>query len=76
MEHERLSDMPAPLRWTMIFIKQLGFPVAICFYLMYQQYVGGKETVLALHEFKEVLIQVKDILQQQNYILRRNIKDE
>jgi len=69
--------MPPSLRWIIIFIKQVGFPVMICCWLMYQQFVSGKETIKALQDFKEVMTQVKDTLEQQNRILRhRSIKDD
>lgn len=70
--HERIQDMPAPLRWVMIFIKQVGFPIVVCVWLAYQQFVEGKHNTKALMEFKEVIIALKTSIDQQNRILRRN----
>lgn len=69
--NERIADMPAPLRWFLVAFKQVGFPVMVCVWLAYNQFVSDKETVKALHEFKEVMVSVKDTLEQQNRILRR-----
>ena len=73
MEYQRTTDLPPPIRWTLIAIKQVGFPVVICFWLMYQQFISGKETVKALQDFKEVMISVKETLDQQNRLLRRRL---
>jgi hypothetical protein len=72
MNHERLDDLPPYLKWIMTFINRVGFPVLVCIWLAYQQFVLGKETVKAISEFKEVMISVKDTLEQQNRILRNN----
>lgn len=72
MNHERTDDMPVYLKWIMTFINRVGFPIMVCIWLAYQQFVSGKETVKALHEFKEVMMSVKDTLEQQNRILRRS----
>lgn len=76
MMHERSEDMPAYMRWAMTFINRIGFPIVVCGWLAYQQFVLGKETIKALQEVKEVLIQVKDGLQDQNKILRHRPKDD
>lgn len=76
MQHERVDDMPVYLKWLMTFINRVGFPIVVCGWLAYQQFVMGKETVLALHDVKEVMIQVKDALESQNKILRRRPRDD
>lgn len=76
MIHERNDDMPIYMKWIMTFINRIGFPIVVCGWLAYQQFTMGKETVNALHEFKEVMIQVKDSLDAQNQILRRRSKDD
>lgn len=74
MQHERTDDMPTYLKWGMTFINRVGFPIMVCVWLAYQQFVQAKETVKALQDFKEVMLSVKDTLEQQNRILRRNGK--
>lgn len=77
MNHERSDDMPQYLKWAMTFINRIGFPIVVCAWLAYQQFVSGKETIKALEGFKDVMIQVKDTLEQQNRILRHHsLKDE
>lgn len=70
MNRSRLDDAPAILRWILISIKEVGFPVVICAWLMYNKFVSDKETVKALQEFKEVMVKVQVTLEQQNRILR------
>lgn len=76
MNYERTDDLPKYLKWFMTFINRVGFPIMVCVWLAYQQFVSGKETLKALQDFREVMIQVKDTLEQQNKILRHNGKDE
>jgi hypothetical protein len=76
MNHERMDDLPQYLKWGMTFINRVGFPILVCAWLAYQQFVAGKETLKALQDFREVMIQVKDTLEQQNRILRHRSKDD
>lgn len=75
MQHERQEDLPQYLKWVMTFINRVGFPIMVCMWLAYQQFVSGRETVKALQDFKEVMISVKETLEQQNKILRHKSKD-
>ena len=70
------GDIPNNMKVFMTIFNRVGFPVIVCMWLAYQQFVSGKETVSALQEFKDVLIQVKDTLEQQNRILRHHGKDD
>lgn len=76
MNHERQDDLPVYLKWAMTFINRIGFPIVVCAWMAYQQFVQQKETVDSLHGLKEVLISVKDSLDQQNKILRRRLRDD
>lgn len=76
MQHERSDDIPPYLRWGMAFINRVGFPILVCIWLAYQQFVSGKETLKALQDFRDVMVQVKDTLEQQNRILRHGRRDE
>lgn len=76
MQHERTDDLPPYLKWLMTFINRVGFPIMVCIWLGYQQFVAGKETVKALQDFKEVMIAVKDTLDRQNRILMHRAKDD
>lgn len=71
MQHERYEDMPRYMKLFMTFIERVGFPILVSIWLAYQQFVSGKETVRAINDFKEVMIQVKTTLEQQNRILRK-----
>ena len=62
MQHERVDDMPQYLKWLMTFINRVGFPVLVCCWLAYQQFVTGRETIKTIQDFKEVLMQVKSSL--------------
>ena len=75
MNHEKLDDVPLYLKWVMTFINRIGFPIMVCCWLAYQQFVSGKETIQALQEFKQVMISVKETLDQQNRILNRSYRD-
>lgn len=76
MNHERADDMPLYLKWGMTFINRVGFPILVCMWMAYQQFVTGKETIKALEDFRIVMVQVKDSIDQQNKILRRRSKDD
>jgi hypothetical protein len=67
---ERLGDMPAPIRWVMVFIKNVGFPIVVCVWLAYQQFIDGKDQRKAINDFRDVLISLKGSIDQQNRILR------
>lgn len=72
MDHpHRYDDMPRQLKWIMNFVNRLGFPILVCIWLAYQQFVDGKNNAKTLGEFKEVLIGLKTSIDQQNKILRR-----
>jgi hypothetical protein len=71
MQHERQDDLPPYLKWVMTFINRVGFPILVCMWLAYQQFVSGRETVQALHDFKEVMLQVKDSIDNQTRTLKR-----
>lgn len=77
MQHERQDDLPQYLKWFMTFINRVGFPIVVCAWLAYQQFVSGREIVKALQDFKDVMASVQATLEQQNRILRRrNGKDD
>lgn len=70
-DRDRITDMPAPLRWFLIAFKQVGFPVLVCVYLGYMQFIDRKEDRKAMSEFKGVIEGLKTSIDQQNRILRR-----
>lgn len=63
--------IPNSVKVFMVVFNRLGFPVMVCIWLAYQQFISDKETIKALHEFKEVMVQVKDSLDAQTRVLRR-----
>lgn len=69
-DNGRATDIPPYLKWAMDFINRVGFPIVVCAWLAYQQFVSDKEMRKALQEFKEVMVSMKDTLEQQNRILR------
>lgn len=75
-DHGRQEDLPIYLKWAMTFINRVGFPIVVCAWMAYQQFVQQRETVESLHGLKEVLISVKDTLDQQNRILRHKSRDD
>ncbi len=76
MQHERTDDLPQYLKWVMTFINRVGFPILVCIWLAYQQFVSGRETIRALQDFKEVMVQVKDSIDQQTKMIRRRGRDD
>lgn len=74
--HERMDDLPAYMKWGLTLFNRVGFPVLVCCWLAYQQFISGKEIVKALQDFRETMIAVKDTLDQQNRILRRKGRDD
>lgn len=68
--------IPNNVKWIMKFINNVGFPIAVCIWLSYQQYVQGKEIVKTLSDFKEVMISLKTSIDQQNRILRHHPKKD
>lgn len=77
MSHEeRITDMPAPLRWFLIAFKNVGFPVIVCVWLAYQQFVDGQEQRKALGEFKEVVMSLKTSIDYQTKLMKRKNFDD
>lgn len=76
MQHERTDDLPQYLKWIMTFINRVGFPILVCMWLAYQQFVSGKETIKALQDVREAMIQVKDSIDQQTKMIRRKGKED
>lgn len=74
VQHERIDDMPIYLKWGLTVFNRVGFPVIVCAWLAYQQFISGKELTKAVQDFKEVMTQVRDTLEQQNRLLRRSHK--
>lgn len=70
--HERMDDMPKQMKWFMTFVNRLGFPIIVCMWLAYQQFVSGKEGVKALQELKDSVMKVDSSIVQLNQTLRRN----
>lgn len=70
-DRDRLTDIPSPLRWFLVAFKQVGFPVMVCVYLAYMQFVDAKEQRKTMGEFKEVIAGLKTSIDQQNLLLRR-----
>lgn len=75
MSHEQL-ELPNSVKIFLTLFNRVGFPVIVCGWLAYQQFVAGKETLTAMQGFKEALIKVNDTLEQQNRILRHRGKDD
>lgn len=73
---ERLSDMPAPLRWFLVAFKQVGFPVLVCVYLGYMHFIEGEKTRNTQNELKEVMISLKGSVDYQTKILKRKYSDD
>ncbi len=76
VDHERLSDMPPTLRWVLVFIKQVGFPILVSFYLAYMHFVEGAKSTVAMNDFKEVISGLKTSIDKQNRILSRKHSDD
>jgi len=72
MHEEHITDMPGPIRWFLVAFKQVGFPVLVCIYLAYMQFVDGRNNIKAINEFKEVMLSLKDSIDQQTKALRRH----
>lgn len=68
--------MPNGVKVFMAVFNRLGFPVMVCIWLAYQQFISGKETVKALQEFKDVMVQVKDSIDTQNRLLRHRSRND
>jgi hypothetical protein len=69
---ERLTDMPAYLRWFLIAFKQVGFPVIVCLYLGYLHFVEQEKNRNTQQDFKEVMMSLKTSIDYQTKILKRN----
>lgn len=76
VQHERQDDLPQYLKWVMTFINRVGFPILVCIWLAYQQFVAGKETVVTMQGVKEALLQVKDSIDQQTRMLRHRNRED
>lgn len=76
MSQSEGEDMPRQVKWVMTFINRVGFPILVCIYLAYMQFVDGKEQRRTMGEFKEVVISLKASIDQQNRILRRKNVDD
>lgn len=76
MSHEQ-ADIPNNVKVFLTVFNRVGFPVIVCGWLAYLQFVAGRETVKALTDFKDVMVKMNDTLSQQNRILRhRTGKDD
>lgn len=64
-------NVPAWLKWTMTFINRVGFPIVVCFWLAYQQFVISKETVATINNLKFVLEEIRIGMNQQNKYFRK-----
>lgn len=71
-EYHRSEEgyIPQNVKWIMKFINNIGFPIAVCIWLAYQNYTQGKETIKALNEFKEVVVSLKGSIDQQTRTLK------
>lgn len=74
MNHERTEDMPLYLKWVMTFINRIGFPILVCMWLAYQQFVSDKEKTKALFDVKEALFTVNSTLEKQNVMMEQQNK--
>lgn len=74
MDHERAEDLPRYIKWTMTFINRIGFPILVCIWLAYQQFISGKETLRALEEFKAVIGEVRVSLDNNTETQKRLIE--
>jgi len=55
----------------MTVVNRVGFPIVVCAWLAYQQFVSDREQLKMMVEFKEVLISLKTSLEQNNRMMRR-----
>lgn len=67
--------MPGYVKWVMTFIERVGFPILVCIWLGYQQFISDKQIVKALQDFKEVMTKMTNTIEQQNRILRHKQQD-
>lgn len=51
-------------------LNRVGFPIIVCVWLAYQQFVIGANTNKALSDFREVLMSLKTSIDTQNKIMR------
>jgi hypothetical protein len=76
-ESDRLSDMPGPLRWFLIFFKQVGFPTMVCCFLAYMLFIEGPKNRKNMDDFRDVISTLNRNIEIQTKILRhRNGNDE
>lgn len=64
------DNIPNSVKVFMTVFNRLGFPVMVCLWLAYQQFITAKETIKALDDFKAVMVEVKNSIDQQTRILR------
>lgn len=69
-EHHRDSDMPSQYKWIRYLIRDLGFPIVMCFYFAWQQNTQGKKTVEAINDFREVVSTLNRNIEQQTKMLK------
>lgn len=70
MQHERTEDLPQYLKWTMTFINRVGFPILVCIWLAYQQFILEKEIIKNLQANREVMLQMKESIEAQSRIFK------
>lgn len=82
-DHQRLDDMPGPLRWFLITYKQVGFPMLVCAFLAYMYFIEQAKSRQSVNEFKEmfmkqteVISSLKTSIDQQNKLLRHKRTNE
>lgn len=76
IHHPRYDDMPKQLKWVMTFVNRLGFPILVCMWLAYQQFVEAKEQRKAMVEFREAIVSLTNSINLQNNLLRRRHRDD
>lgn len=52
---QRYDDIPAPLKWILIAIKEVGFPIAVCVWLAWFTTVANKDMTKAIDRNTAVL---------------------
>lgn len=52
---QRLDDIPPYLRWALVAIKEVGFPVAVAMYLIYMQMTVMPKMIVSLESNTEAM---------------------